>query len=143
MRVSRAAGTLRFGPFEIESRSRELRKSGVRIRLPNQSIEVLLALLERPGELVSREELISRLWPNGTVVDYEHSIHAAVRRVREALGDTVTKAQFIETVAGSGYRYVGPTVETVPPAHTPDRPAGGVPHRRRGRTRGHGGGVPR
>jgi len=123
MRASRAAGTLSFGPFAIDSRSRELCKSGVRVRLPKQSIEVLLALLERPGEVVSREELISRLWPHGTVVEYEHSIHAAVRRAREALGDTAAKARLIETVAGSGYRYVGPPVETVPPAHTPATPA--------------------
>ncbi len=118
-----ASGTVRFGPFVIERRSRELRKSGTRIRLPNQSIEVLLALLERPGEVVSREELIGRLWPHGTVVDYEHSIHAAVSRAREALGDTAAKTRFIETVPGIGYRYVGPGVETVPLADVPLMPA--------------------
>jgi DNA-binding winged helix-turn-helix (wHTH) protein len=100
----KVTGTLRFGPFVIERGSRELRKSGTRIRLPKQSVEILLALLERPGQVVSREEVIGRLWPHGTVVEYEHSIHAAVRRAREALGDTAMKAKFIETVPGVGYR---------------------------------------
>jgi Tol biopolymer transport system component/DNA-binding winged helix-turn-helix (wHTH) protein/predicted Ser/Thr protein kinase len=105
-----ATGTLRFGPFTVERSSHELRKNSTRIRLPKQSVEILLALLERPGQVVSREEVIGRLWPHGTVVEYEHSIHAAVRRVREALGDTAAKPKFIETVPGVGYRYIGPAI---------------------------------
>jgi serine/threonine protein kinase/Tol biopolymer transport system component len=107
----KVTGTLRFGPFVIERGSRELRKSGTRIRLPKQSVEILLALLERPGQVVSRDEVIGRLWPHGTVVEYEHSIHAAVRRAREALGDTAAKPKFIETVPGVGYRYIGPAID--------------------------------
>lgn len=112
-------GTLRFGPFVIERSSRELRKNGTRIRLPRQSLEILLALLERPGQILTREEVIGRLWPHGTVVDYEHSIHAAVRRAREALGDTAAKPKFIETVPGVGYRYVGPAIDAGADQETP------------------------
>lgn len=113
------SGTLRFGPFIIERSSRELRKNGTRIRLPRQSLEILLALLERPSQILTREEVIRRLWPHGTVVDYEHSIHAAVRRARQALGDTAAKPKFIETVPGLGYRYVGPAIDAGADQETP------------------------
>jgi DNA-binding winged helix-turn-helix (wHTH) protein len=122
--LGNGTGTLRFGPFVIERSSRELRKNGTRIRLPKQSLEILVALLEQPGQVVSREEVIGRLWPHGTVVEYEHSIHAAVRRVREALGDTAAKPKFIETIPGIGYRYVGPAIDAGPAPEMPARTRG-------------------
>jgi Tol biopolymer transport system component/DNA-binding winged helix-turn-helix (wHTH) protein/predicted Ser/Thr protein kinase len=127
-----ATGTLRFGPFVIERGSRELRKGGTRIRLPKQSVEILLALLERPGHVVSRDEVIGRLWPHGTVVEYEHSIHAAVRRAREALGDTAAKPKFIETVAGVGYRYIGPAIDFGQAAEATETPGRTLGYRLQG-----------
>ena len=79
---------VRFGVFEADLRSGELRKSGVKIRLRDQAFQVLTALLERPGEVVTREELRDRLWPDGTFVDFDHSLNAAVNSIREVLGDS-------------------------------------------------------
>src|SRR5437764_14768359 len=82
------ATNVRFGPFELDLRARELRKEGRRIRLQEQPFQILRMLLESPGEVVLREEIRSRLWTNGTVVEFEHSINAAVKRLREALRDS-------------------------------------------------------
>jgi TolB-like protein len=97
---------VRFGTFEIDLRSGELRRSGLRIVLQEQPRTVLLALLEQPGEIVAREELCARLWPRGTFVDFEHSLNAAVRRLRLALGDHADIPRFIETVHKRGYRFL-------------------------------------
>src|SRR5688572_11549045 len=99
---------VRFGAFEVNLRTGELRKRGVRLALQEQPLRVLSALLERPGEIVSREELRNRLWPNGTFVDFEHSLNAAVRRLRVALGDEAGVPRFIETVQRRGYRFIAP-----------------------------------
>ncbi len=99
---------LRFGAFEVNLRTGELRKRGVRLALQEQPLRVLAALLERPGEIVTREELRNRLWPNGTFVDFEHSLNAAVRRLRVALGDEAGVPRFIETVQKRGYRFIAP-----------------------------------
>ena len=93
-----ATRVVRFGVFEVELRTAELRKQGVRIRLPSQSFQILEALLLRPGELVTREELKQKLWPADTFGDFEHGLNAAVNRVREALGDSSDKPRFIETL---------------------------------------------
>jgi cholera toxin transcriptional activator len=77
---------IRFGVFELDLRAGELRKSGLKVRLREQSFQILAMLLERPGEVVTREELQQKLWPNGTFVDFDHSLNTAVNRIREALG---------------------------------------------------------
>jgi len=96
-----------FGPFEADLASQELRKQGVRLRLPRQSFQILKMLLERPGELVSREELRQALWPSDTFVDFEHGLNAAINRLREVLGDNADNPHYIETLPRRGYRFVG------------------------------------
>jgi Tol biopolymer transport system component/DNA-binding winged helix-turn-helix (wHTH) protein len=111
-----------FGPFEADLPSQELRKQGVRLRLPQQSFQILRALLDQPGKLVSREELRRALWPADTFVDFEHGLNAAVNRLREALGDDAESPRYIETLPKRGYRFIGkirpepPVVLTVPEA---------------------------
>lgn len=99
---------VKFGSFEVDLRSGELRKAGVRQAFQEQPLRVLTALLERPGDIVTREELQARLWPDGTFVDYEHSLNAAVRRLRTALGDDADVPRFVETWHRRGYRFVAP-----------------------------------
>jgi TolB-like protein/DNA-binding winged helix-turn-helix (wHTH) protein/Flp pilus assembly protein TadD len=98
---------VRFGEFELNLRTRELRKDGRKSDLQEQPFLVLTLLLERPGDLVTREELIQRLWPSGTFVDFEHSLNKAVKRLREALKDSAEQPRFIETLPRRGYRFVG------------------------------------
>jgi Tol biopolymer transport system component/DNA-binding winged helix-turn-helix (wHTH) protein len=100
--------TMQFGVFEVDLRAGELRRNGARIKLQEQPFQVLALLLERPGEVVTREELQSRLWPADTFVDFDHSLNAAVRRLRDALGDTAENPRFVETVARRGYRFLAP-----------------------------------
>jgi serine/threonine protein kinase/predicted Zn-dependent protease len=99
---------VRFGVFELDLRSRELRKDGRSTGLPEQSIKVLQMLLAAPGELVLREDIRVRLWPHDTVVEFDHSINTAVRKLRQALGDSADQPLFIETLARRGYRWIGP-----------------------------------
>jgi len=96
-----------FGPYRVDLRSGELYKGGVRIVLQGQSFRLLEGLLERPGEVLGRDELRARLWPSDTHVDFEHSINAAVRRLRRALGDSADAPRYIETLHRRGYRFVG------------------------------------
>ena len=96
-----------FGPYRVDLRSGELYKDGERIVLQGQSFRLLEGLLERPGEVLGREELRARLWPTDTYVDFEHSINAAVRRLRRALGDSADAPRYIETLHRRGYRFVG------------------------------------
>src|SRR5438128_3340158 len=98
---------LRFGPFELDLRSGELRKNGSRVGLQDQPLQILSVLLERPGEMVTREELRQRLWPADTFVDFEHGLNAAVKRLRDALGDAADIPRFVETVPRRGYRFIG------------------------------------
>src|ERR1700686_4997308 len=107
--------TVQFGLFEVDLQTRELRKSGMKIKLNDQPFQVLALLLERPGEVVTREELQSRLWPADTFVDFDHSLNAAVRRLRDALGDSAENPRFVETVARRGYRFLAPVNGTAPP----------------------------
>jgi Tol biopolymer transport system component/DNA-binding winged helix-turn-helix (wHTH) protein len=104
--------SIRFGPFEANLRTEELRRDGVRIKLPQQSFRVLALLLERPGELVTREEIQTRLWRDGTVVEFENGINAAVRRLRRALRDSAEKPRYVETLARLGYRFIAVPVES-------------------------------
>src|SRR5579871_2466711 len=115
MTDARPASRFRFGAFEADAATGELRRQGVRIKLNAQPFQVLLMLLERPGDLLTREEISSRLWPDGTFVDYEHGVNSAVNRIREALGDTASHPRFVETLARRGYRFVAP-VERIGPA---------------------------
>ncbi len=98
----------KFGTFEVDLRARELRKGGIRIRLQDQPFEILAMLLDRPGEVVTRHELRQRLWPAGTFVDFEHSLNAAVKRLRAALGDDADNPRFVETLHRRGYRFIAP-----------------------------------
>lgn len=102
--------TVRFGAFEVDLETGELRKRGLRIRLPDQVFQVLALLLERPGEIVSRSELRHRLWPDDTFVDFDHGLNKAVNRLRDALSDSATTPRFIETVAKRGYRLIVPVI---------------------------------
>src|SRR5204863_2331535 len=97
---------LRFGVFEVDLRAGELRKHGVRLRLQEQPFQLLAMLLERPGEIVTREELRNRLWTAETFVDFDHGVNKAVNRIRDALGDSATSPRFVETVARRGYRFI-------------------------------------
>jgi TolB-like protein/DNA-binding winged helix-turn-helix (wHTH) protein len=117
-----------FGPFEFDRHSGELRKRGLRIKLQSQPINVLTILLEHPGDVVTREELQKRLWAADTYVDFEHSLNAAMKRLRAALGDSAQSPRFVETLARRGYRFIAPLsqpAEDVPlvAAHNP-KPAG-------------------
>jgi TolB-like protein len=96
----------RFGRFEIDSRTRELRKDGVRLRLQEQPFALLALMLEHPGELLTRDELRDRLWPDGTFVDFEHGLNAAIKRLRAVLGDNVDRPRFVETLHRRGYRFI-------------------------------------
>jgi Tol biopolymer transport system component/DNA-binding winged helix-turn-helix (wHTH) protein len=111
MSVAGAAGPVRFGVFTFDRSSQELRKGGTRVRVPGQSLAILAMLLERPGELVTRTEIQARLWPHGTVVQFEQSLNSAVRRLRDAVSDTAGTPRFVETIPRKGYRFVG-TLET-------------------------------
>src|SRR5579884_4138324 len=111
---------IRFGAFELDVRSGELRKLGIRVRLPEQSVQLLLLLLERPGEVVLREDIRLRLWPNDTVVDYDHNINSVVQRLRTVLGEPAEKPRYIETVARRGYRFLGEVERIPPPDMVPD-----------------------
>jgi TolB-like protein len=98
----------RFGRFELDVRARELRKDTVRIRLQDQPYEVLSMLLQQAGEVLTRDELRQRLWPDGTFVDFEHGLNAAVKRLRAAIGDSAERPRFIETLNRRGYRFIAP-----------------------------------
>jgi TolB-like protein/tetratricopeptide (TPR) repeat protein len=102
----RSPSLRKFGSFEVDLRARELRKGGIRIRLQDQPFEILAVMLERPGDVVTREELRQRLWPAGTFVDFEHSLNAAVKRLRAALGDDADNPRFVETLHRRGYRFI-------------------------------------
>jgi len=113
--VTEIARRLRFGPFEADLRTGELFRNGIRRRLPGQPFEILALLLSRPGDLVTREELRQRLWPDDTFVDFDHGLNAAVAKLRDALGESAERPRYIETVPRRGYRLIAP-VEPVPVA---------------------------
>jgi len=109
--ASSAGKIVRFGVFEVDLVSGELRKNGSRIRVQEQPFQVLTMLLERPGETVTREDLRSKLWPADTFVDFDHSLNTAVNKLREALGDAAANPRFVGTVARRGYRFIAPVEE--------------------------------
>src|SRR2546423_12557080 len=111
-------GIIRFGPFDLDTYTGELRKHGIRVRFQEKSFQMLIALLERPGEVVTRDELQRRLWGTDTVVDFESGLNTSAKRLRAALSDSAEKPRYVETVARVGYRYIAPlqidTVQTAP-----------------------------
>jgi cholera toxin transcriptional activator len=126
----------RFGVFELDLSAGELRKSGVKLHLQGQPFQVLALLLERAGEVVTREELQQKLWPSDTFVDFDHSLNTAINKVREALGDSASNPRFVETLARRGYRFIAPvqvpdqngaTNETLPGDRYGTIPNGQVP----------------
>ena len=112
------ASNVRFGPFELDLRRGELRKEGRRIRLQEQPFQILRMLLESPGAVISREEIRKRLWPDETVVEFDHSINAAVRRLRDALRDSADNPRYVKTLARQGYRFIGEVEAADPPARS-------------------------
>src|SRR5215467_1668377 len=101
-----ANGVIRFGIFEVDLRAGQLRRNGFKVRLQDQPFQVLAMLLERPGEVVTREELHAHLWSSNTFVDFDHGLNAAVKRLRDALGDSAENPRFVETLARRGYRFL-------------------------------------
>jgi TolB-like protein/DNA-binding winged helix-turn-helix (wHTH) protein/Flp pilus assembly protein TadD len=108
-------GRLRFGVFEVDLRAGELHKHGLRIRLQEQPFQLLALLLERPGQVVTREELQKKLWPADTFIDFDHGLNKAVNKIRDALGDSAESPRYVETVARRGYRFLA-EVKTAEPA---------------------------
>jgi cholera toxin transcriptional activator len=103
----------RFGVFELDLSAGELRQSGVKLRLQEQPFQVLALLLERAGEVVTREELQQKLWPSDTFVDFDHSLNTAINKVREALGDSASHPRYVETLARRGYRFIAPVQDPI------------------------------
>ena len=108
MAFSSQVRLVRFGVFEVDFEAGELRKNGARIRLQEQPFQVLAVLLERAGQVVTREELRQKIWPADTFVDFDHSLNTAVNKIREALGDSASNPRFVETLARRGYRFLAP-----------------------------------
>src|SRR6266567_7242379 len=104
---SQSREVVRFGVFELDVRAGELRKQGLRLSIQGRPLQALAALLEKPGNVVTREELRNRIWPADTFVDFDHNLHNAIARLREALGDSSETPRFIETLPRRGYRFIG------------------------------------
>ena len=134
--MSESSAVYRFGPYDLDARTGELRKSGVRIRLGGQPLEVLTLLIERQGELVTREELKDLLWKQQSFTDFDHGVNTAIQRIRRALGDSAQTPRFIETLPRKGYRLVPPVkqidsglAELASAQEDPGRPVGRVKER--------------
>src|SRR5271166_5281811 len=102
------SGLVRFGLYELDLAARELRKGGIRIKLQEQPSQVLAMLLERPGTVVTREDLQKKLWPDGTFVDFHLNLHSAVKKLRQALNGDSENPRFVETLHRRGYRFIAP-----------------------------------
>jgi cholera toxin transcriptional activator len=113
---------VKFGPFELDRQTGELWKHGVKVKLQSKPFQVLVALLDRPGELVSREDLQKRLWSDNTFVDFESGLNTAANRLRLTLGDSAENPRYFETPAGSGYRFVAQIEEVSEPSPAGPRP---------------------
>jgi len=105
--MEKLGSTARFGVFDADFRTQELRKQGVRVKLPQQSFQILQMLLEQPGELVTRDQLRQALWPGDTFVDFDHGVNNSIKRIRDALGDSAESPRYIETLPRLGYRFIG------------------------------------
>ena len=109
-----ARRVFRFGVFEADETTGELRKHGARIKLHSQPFQVLLMLLERPSDLVTRDEMRQRLWGSDTFVDFDHGLNSAINKIRTALNDSSAQPRYVETVAGKGYRFIAPVSQSAP-----------------------------
>ncbi len=109
-----AGRVFRCGAFEVDEATGELRKQGIRIKLHSQPFQILVMLLERPSELVTREEMRQRLWGEDTFVDFDHGLNTAINKLREALGDLASQPRYVETVSGRGYRFIAPVTLASP-----------------------------
>lgn len=118
-RATQSLAILRFGAFEVDLRAGELRKQGKRIKLQDQPFQVLAVLLQRPGDVVTREELRSKIWPEDTFVDFDNSLNTAINKLREALGDSADNPRFIETLPRRGYRFLPPVTSDQQPKSAP------------------------
>ena len=142
---NREARLLRFGVFEVDLAAGELRKNGARIRLQEQPFQVLTALLQNAGQVMTRDELREKIWPADTFVDFDHSLNTAVNKIRESLGDSASSPRFVETLARRGYRFIAVvdvietvnnnTAATAPAAEVALHPELHVPVPRRGLVR--------
>jgi cholera toxin transcriptional activator len=112
--MEKTAQRFAFGVYEADAKSGELRKNGIKIKLQEQPFQILIMLLERPGEVVTREELRLRVWPADTFVDFDHGLNTSINKLREALGDSASNPRFVETLARRGYRFIAPvrTIES-------------------------------
>src|SRR5712672_2058760 len=110
---------VRFGAFELDPKATELRKHGMRLKLPEQPFPILAILLEKPGEGVTRDELRNRLWQSDTFVDFDHGLNNAVMRLREVLGDSSDTPRFVETIPRRGYRFIAHVDESFPATPSP------------------------
>jgi len=108
----------RFGVFEFDPRAGELRKQGMKLKLQGQPLDILMMLLERPGEVVTREDLQKRLWASDTIVEFDHSLNAAIKRLRDALDDSAETPRYVETLARRGYRFIAPVDSPAMPQTT-------------------------
>ncbi len=145
MTLSPIENTVCFGLFELDLRTQQLTKNGGKIRLPQQSIQALSLLLERPGEIVTREELRQRLWPSDVFVDFDHGLNKSIQKLRDALGDSAGSPRYIETIPRIGYRFIGPVngstgirepasdTNTPPPQNVASPPQAGIAGSRRAR----------
>ena len=123
---------LQFGLFELDLRAGELRKNGVKIKLQQQPFQVLATLLRKPGKVVTREELRRELWPDDTFVDFDHSLNAAIARLRDALSESADRPIFVETLARRGYRFNAPVVNAAVQEADPAEAPAPVPNRSHG-----------
>jgi len=121
---SNSTEVIRFSVFEVNLKAGELRRNGFKLKLQEQPFQILATLLERPGKVVTREELRARLWPEDTFVDFDHSLNAAVRRLRDTLGESAETPRFVETVARRGYRFIAPVDSSagIAPPTGPEKP---------------------
>ena len=119
--TAKSARVFRFGVFEVDAATGELRKQGLRIRLQEQPSQLLLMLLERAGEVVGREEICRKLWPPDTFVDFDQSLGTALRKLRQALSDDAETPHYIETIPKHGFRFVAP-VERISATNSPPSP---------------------
>jgi DNA-binding winged helix-turn-helix (wHTH) protein len=131
--VQKPVPRYRFGPIEVDPAAGEIYKSGVKVRVPKKPFSILMALLDRPGDVVTREALREKLWTHDTFVEFEHALNAAMNRLRSSLGDDAVNPRFIETVPGRGYRLIVPVENTMPRPEVVELPRRSPPpefHRR-------------
>ena len=114
MAVLPVEDVVRFGLFELDLKGGQLSRNGSQLRLPQQPLQLLAVLLERPGEIVTRDELRQRLWPSDVFVDFDHGLNKSVQKLRDALGDSATSPRYIETTPRVGYRFIAPVRNGTP-----------------------------